>query len=139
MFSSSFVLLAILSDWGIFALRIAVAAILLAHGIPKIKNLKRTQDNFSAMGFRPGVFWGTLVSVVEVFGGIALLLGLYTQIIAGIFMGEFATIIIWRILRKHHFVGGWELDVLILAAILVLFTIGGGVFSLDRWLFLTGF
>lgn len=135
----SFTFLAIFSDWGIFALRAVLGAILLAHGWPKIKDVKRTGDNFAAMGFRPGIFWGPLVAAVEFFGGIALLFGLYTQIIAGLVVGEFAVIIIWKFLRKQPFVGGSEFDFLILAAALVLFTIGGGAFSLDRWLFLAGY
>ena len=135
----SYPLLAIWSDWAILALRLALGAIFLAHGWPKIKDLKRTGDNFTAMGFRPGALWGSVAAVVEFFGGIALVLGLFTQIASGLIVGEFATIIVWKLMRKQPFVGGSELDFLILAAALVLLTIGAGTFSLDRSLFLTGF
>ena len=135
----SYTLLAIFSDWAILALRLALGAVMLAHGWPKIKDMRRTGDNFTAMGFRPGVFWGPLVATLEFFGGIALVLGLYTQIASALFVGEFLTIIVWKFLRKQPFVGGSELDFLILAAALVLLTIGAGAFSLDHSLFLTGF
>ena len=136
MFSSTF--LAMFTDWGILALRLALGAIFLAHGWPKIKDLRRTGDNFAAMGFHPGALWGSVAAVVEFFGGIALLLGFFTQVAAMFFVGEFIVIVVWRTLRKQPFVGGSELDALILAAALVLLTIGGGAYSLDRYLFLTG-
>ena len=49
-------------DWGFLALRLAVGAILLVHGWPKLKDLKANGVNFEAMGFRPGPLWGTVAA-----------------------------------------------------------------------------
>lgn len=123
---------------GVCALRLAVAAIFIVHGAQKIRNLRRTAEGFNGMGFRPGVFWGTLVTFLEFFGGILLALGLLTQTIAVFFVLEFAVIVIWKIARRQPFTGagGWELDLLILAAVLVLLWNGGGSYSLDRMFFI---
>lgn len=142
-----FPLFALWSDWSFLALRLAVGAIFVAHGWPKLKNIKATAQNFSAMGFHPGSFWGPLVAVVEFFGGLALLLGFWTQAAVAIFVLEFVVINIWKIAKRQPFVSraaegyvaGFEFDLLLLAAALALFTIGGGNFSLDHYLFLGGF
>jgi putative oxidoreductase len=90
------------------------------------------------MGFRPGMFWGTLAALLESFGGIALILGILTAPITVLFMGEFLVIVIWKIAKHGAFAGGWEFDLLILAAAAVLFFSGAGAVSLDH-LFLVGF
>lgn len=91
------------------------------------------------MGFHPGFFWGPLVALVEFFGGLALLVGVYTQVAAALFVGEFVVINIWKFSKKQAFVGNIELDLIILGAVLVLLTLGAGAFSLDHYFFLVGF
>ncbi len=122
-------------DYSFFAVRLVLGIILLAHGWPKIKNLRQTGVNFSSMGFHPGFFWGTVAAVAEFFGGLALLAGFYVQIAAALLVGEFIVINIWRILKKNSFVGGLEFDLLILSALLVLLTQGGGEYALERMFF----
>jgi len=121
--------------WGLVAVRLAVGAILLVHGWPKFSNLKKTAESFSGMGFKPGKFWGPLVAVAECFGGIALLIGFMTQIVAGALALEFVTILMWRFMKKSPFVGGYEFDLIILAALVLLFLAGAGPASLDALLF----
>ena len=121
---------------GVFALRLVLGVIFLVHGWPKLRNLKQTAAGFSGMGFKPGGFWGTLVALLEFFGGIALVLGFYTQTFAALFALQFLTIIVWKIARRQPFVGGIEFDLLILAGFLVLLLNGGGAWSLDRAFFL---
>ena len=106
---------------GILVLRIALALIFFAHGGPKLRNLKQTAAAFDGMGFRPGFFWGTLVALLEfVGGGFGLLFGIFTPTIAALLALQFAAIIVWKLAKKQPFVGGWEFDLLILAALLVL-------------------
>jgi len=128
-------MLFILSFYGgtaVLALRAVLGAIFIVHGWPKPKDLKQTTINFEGMGFRPGKLWGTVVAVLEFFGGIALVIGLFVQPVAALFIIEFAVIIIWQISKRMPFVGRWEFDLLILAAFIVLFALGGGSYSLDR-------
>ena len=121
----------------VFVLRLALAAVFLVHGGRKIGNLKRTAAGFNAMGFKPGSFWGTLVALLEFFGGgIAFALGFLVQPIAILLALQFITIIIWKLAKKQSFVGGWELDLVIFAGLLVLAANGAGAWSLDRIFFL---
>jgi len=124
------ILLAMHSRWAITAVRIVFAAILLVHGLPKIKDLKATASNFEMMGFRPGILWGSVVAVVESVGGLLLLGGLFAQPIALFTTIEFTVIIFWRLRRHDAFRGTIELDLLMLVASLLLLTMGSGDFSL---------
>ena len=127
----------IYSDWAILVLRLALAAILIAHGWPKIKNLKATAQNFDGMGFKPGRFWGTVVAVAEFGGGILLLIGLFTQIAAFVLAIQFAVILIWKLRQKQKLVnmGGqsYELDLIIFAALLILMTVGSSFYAADNF------
>lgn len=132
-------LLSLFSDWSLLVLRLVLGLVFLIHGWPKIKSPKTTANNFSMMGFRPGYIWGPLVAVVEFFGGAALILGFYVQVAALFFVGEFLVINVWKIAKRQPFVGGFEFDLLILAVAITLLTLGGGMFSLDRYFFFGSF
>lgn len=120
-------------DWALFALRIILGIILLVHGLPKIRDLKGTAKSFKKMGFRPGFLWGRIVAVLEFGGGILLILGFFSQIISLILFIQFLVILI--VVKKNaRFKGEVEFDLLILAGLLVLATMGGGVLSLDKCL-----
>ncbi len=121
----------VFSDWGILILRVVVGLIFVGHGWPKIKDLKTTASNFEGMGFKPGKLWGTLVALLEFLGGIALIVGFFTQIVALLFAIEFAVILL-TVKRKSGFVGGYEFELLLFAAVLLLTLIGGGAWSVDN-------
>lgn len=121
----------VFSDWALVLLRLVLGLIFIAHGWPKLKDLKTTQANFDGMGFKPGRLWGTLVALVEFVGGILFILGLFTQAAAFILAIEFIVIIIWKLKIKQKLVGGYELDLALLAALLVLATMGSTLYALD--------
>jgi uncharacterized membrane protein YphA (DoxX/SURF4 family) len=114
-----FVYLAIYSDVALLILRLLFGGLLIARGFTKLRTPKRR-----ALG------------VLEFFGGIAIVAGLATHLIAAVFAIEFLATAIWKIARKKPLVGGWDLDILALGIALVLTTIGAGMHSVDRWLFL---
>jgi len=121
----------VFGDWGILALRVLLGVILAKHGWPKISRLRATAADFSSLGFRPGIFWASIVAFLEFFGGLALIGGFFTQILAGLLFLEFLVIIL-KMKTKNGF-GAWELDGLIAAASLVLVVLGAGRFSLDAF------
>ena len=65
------------TDSGLLVLRIGVGAIFVFSGWMKVSNLSQTVGMFASMGF--GVMWAYLVSILELVGGIAVLLGAYTR------------------------------------------------------------
>ncbi len=121
------------SDYYLVIARLIIGAIFLAHGWPKLRNLPMTWQNFSMMGFKPGFFWGTVVAHVEFFGGLALILGVGTQIAALLLAINITVAALWKMSRGQKLVGGYELDIAILAAVLIIAGIGGGVFTLDNY------
>ncbi|MDO8585139.1 MAG: DoxX family protein [bacterium] len=125
--------LMVYQEWGYFLLRAVIAVIFLAHGYPKIKNLRQTGENFSMMGFYPGMLWGTLAALLEFFGGIALLLGLYVPVLGALFAVEMLVAACWKMRRGQGLVNGYELDLLLTVGSFVLATSGAGALSLDMY------
>ncbi|OHA19315.1 MAG: hypothetical protein A3C08_01685 [Candidatus Taylorbacteria bacterium RIFCSPHIGHO2_02_FULL_47_18] len=68
------------TDSGLLALRIGIGAIFVYTGWLKVSDLSVTVTQFSGMGFAP--FWAYIVSFVEIIGGVAVLLGIYTRVSA---------------------------------------------------------
>ncbi|MBI4991853.1 MAG: DoxX family protein [Candidatus Harrisonbacteria bacterium] len=118
------------NDWTLLFLRLVVGLIFLAHGWPKLKDLKATQQNFGMMGFKPGWLWGTVVAVLEGIGSVLLILGLLTQAFGLLFAVEMVVAAVWKKNRGMGLVNGYELDLLLIVAGLVLATMGGGRWAL---------
>lgn len=125
-------LLLIWSDWSIFIARIILGILIAVHGIPKVKNIKGTAEWMSSNGFKPGIFWSIIVSVLESFGGFFLIFGFLTQYIALLLSIQFVVIIIWKIL-KHQSFNSLEIDLLILVICLILLFNGSKTLSIDQF------
>ncbi len=115
----------------LFVLRVVLGAIFIVHGWPKVSDLKKNAHVFHEMGFRPGMFWGTIAALLEFFGGIALVFGLFTGMLSFLYAIQFVVILVWRIAKGDRFWGGWEFDLLIFAALLVLLAAGSGTWHLS--------
>lgn len=114
--------------WGFVVPRLILAVLLIAHGWPKIKNLKATAHNFDNMGFKPGSLWGTIAALLEFVGGIGLFFGVWVAYLSFLFMLQFFVIIVWKWAKRMPFVGGWELDATIFALALMFFALYGGFY-----------
>lgn len=121
-----------------FILRVVLGTLFVIHGYPKLfKNFAGFAGWLDSMGLKPGKFWALVAGIVEFFGGIFLVLGLWTQL-AGLLIGVQMLVAMWKV--KWGKVGltdqgGWELDMIYLAAGVVLALTGGGIYSLDRYWF----
>lgn len=120
------------SDVGFLLLRIALAAVFIVHGWPKIIGFKRTAGWFDSIKIKPGIFWALVVSVVEFFGGFSVLLGVFTQIV-GLLLAIIMLVAILAVKRKSKFSGGWEFDFVLLLVALALVFLGSGTFSLEQY------
>lgn len=105
-------------DIGLLLLRLTVGVIFIVHAVPKFKDKE----------------WIPL-GVLEVLGGLAILLGIFTQLAA---LG-LAIIMVGAIYMKTRKWGvpfttqnstGWEFDLLILVSNIVIITTGGGTLVL---------
>jgi putative oxidoreductase len=63
--------------------RITVGWVFLWSGWGKLNNLQQVSENFVGWGFHHPHAWTVLTAVIELFGGLFLLLGLLTRISAG--------------------------------------------------------
>lgn len=113
--------------------RLALGALFLAHGWPKIKDLRKPIGFVKGTGWPGGAAFAVLFTLLEFFGALALIVGFVTQIVAVLFVLEMAaTTIFSKTKLKKNFMLGYELDVAYAALALVLAFLGPGAWSLDR-------
>lgn len=119
-------------DWALLALRLVIGTIFLYHGYAKWG----MEDPNTIM---------TILKFAEPLGGLALVLGVLTQLAAlglsiimlgaiymkatGFGQGSF------DLLGTFGGQGGWEFDLVILAGCVTLLVMGGGKMSLDAMMF----
>jgi len=115
--------------------RVALGALFLAHGWPKIKDMRKPIGWVKGIGWPGGAAFAVLFTLLEFFGSLALIVGLLTQVVAVLFVLEMtATTIFSKTKLKKNFILGYELDVAYAAFALVLAFLGPGAWSLDRLL-----
>lgn len=117
-------------------LRLLLGIIFVAHGYPKLKNLKGTASWLTSVGFKPGVFWAVVLGVTEFAGGIALLLGFLTRVAVlflfiSMLVATYFKVFTWKTKFTLQEGMGYEFDLLLLAALAALFLLGAGDWSVD--------
>lgn len=114
-------------------LRFALGAIFLYHGYPKLFTHTRDTMQFFSRSGLPG-FSVYLVGILEFFGGILLVMGLFTRIVGLLLTGEMA-VALWKvhgIVSKPLQVHNYEFPLAVAVAAFTLATFGAGPLSLDQ-------
>ncbi|MCL7423410.1 MAG: DoxX family protein [Methylobacter sp.] len=134
----------LISEAGLEAiiLRVPIGLILAAHGSQKLfawfggKGLEGTGQWMASIGLNPGFVMALLAGSAEFFGGIALILGLLTRPAAMISAVTMLVALFWVHWGNGFFLSshGIEYALALLSATLALTVIGGGRYSLDRYL-----
>ena len=79
-----------------------------------------------------------IAGVIEFFGGLLIMLGLFTRPVAFIISGEMAVAYWWMHAARNGSIWHWanrgELVMVFCFSFLFMCAIGGGTFSLDHWL-----
>ncbi|MCH7529722.1 DoxX family protein [Patescibacteria group bacterium] len=122
--------LAPLSDIVLLIVRIIMGIVMIYYGYPKITNLRSNAEDFVKMGFKPGMFWGTIVAFVEFFGGIAVIIGVYIWLAVALFGFQMIMGTIWKITKTEKPFTDWSYDLLLLAIALMLLITGPGYYVL---------
>ena len=122
-------------DLSSLILRLAVGTLFIVHGYPKLTVAQRTQGGawMKSMGMPAAMvpFGG----VVEFFGGLALILGILTPIVAvlsALWMLSTTGFSMSKLKKKY--VGGYEIDITLFLAALALALLGSGIYSIDHLL-----
>ena len=117
------------ADIGLGLLRAVTGFLFFEHGARKLFGLLGgdAQELFSLM-------WVT--GMLEFFGGLAIMAGLYTRPVAFLLSGLMAVAYFWRHMPRGFWPieNGGELAILYCFVFFFLFAIGGGSYSLDAWL-----
>lgn len=125
--------------WGIALLRVVTGVIFVYHGIPKLFGPQPGIKGFSgwlrSMGVPLAGLFGIIVPLLEFFGGIGFILGFLTQWFAA-FLAVIILVATYlkmtKMGKKFSGDGGWEFDLLLLAAAVLLLVTGSGAFGIDQ-------
>lgn len=120
-------------EWGLLLLRLVLGLSFAIHGYDKFSGgIENTANWFDSIGL-PGILaYG--VALLEVMGGLALMAGLATRLLAAFYV-IVMLVAIFKVKLAVGFIGGYELDLAFLTIALALFISGGGFYSIDRALF----
>ncbi|MFB4164361.1 DoxX family protein [Alteribacillus sp. JSM 102045] len=115
---------------GALIIRIVLGLIFFIHGLDKfLGGIYNTVDYFITLGL-PG-FLAYLVGVIELVGGLALILGVGTKIVSlfiiGVMLGAIVTVK-W----KEGFLGGYEFDLALLAMAIYLLINGSHIWKIGK-------
>ncbi|MEC0665306.1 DoxX family protein [Priestia flexa] len=117
---------------GTFFIRVVLGLTFFIHGLSKFQGgIDGTVGFFESIGI-PG-FMAYVVAIIELIGGVAVIVGLGTRIVAALFVFVMLGAIFTAKLGAS-FVGGYELDIALLAMSLHLVFAGSGALSLDQLL-----
>jgi uncharacterized membrane protein YphA (DoxX/SURF4 family) len=119
-------------------LRVGVATVLLAHGLPKLSETRALFTEWlKSLGIKNAKFWAWSVALAESIGGGLIFFGFLTQIAVVVLIIEFLFIIFW-VRRGQPFMAtaeapglSWEFDFLILAGLMALLVLPPGAYALD--------
>lgn len=125
------------ADYIALFLRVLLGAAMIAHGIPKVKGGWGAQSGqwIGSMGVPPVA--ARLVTVLEFFGGVFLVVGLLVPLVAAFFAVQFVAIIAMKASKmKAGFMGGngkpgYEIDFTYLLLSLAVLLLGSGALSVD--------
>jgi putative oxidoreductase len=116
-------------------LRLAVGTLFIVHGYPKLTAAQRTQGGawMKSVGMPAGMV--PLGGVVEFFGGLALILGLLTPVVAALSALWMLSTTWFSISKvKKKYASGYEIDITLFLAALALALLGSGIYSIDHLL-----
>ncbi|HKV60603.1 MAG TPA: DoxX family protein [Candidatus Acidoferrum sp.] len=124
-----------LQPLGLLVLRLSLGIIFFSHGYPKLAHSGAAMQGFFVQHGLPGYFV-YVAGVLEVFGGILLVLGLFTRGAALLLAIEMA-VAIWKVHSANgiYVVHDYEFPLAMLAGSFALATVGAGLASLDHPLF----
>ena len=119
-------------DWGLLVLRIGMGIIFIFMGYGKLFGGSPGIEGFTSMltniGIPAPVFSAYLVGIIEFFGGIAIILGMFTRVVAPLL----AIIMVVAFVAVKKVLPGGNIDLALFAISVALTLTGPGSYSLLR-------
>jgi putative oxidoreductase len=125
-----------LKPLALLLLRVGLGVIFISHGYPKLSTqTQHTVEAFVHLGF-PGYF-AYISGVLELFGGILLIVGLFTRIAGLLLAVEMAVALVkvHGILANPMTVHNYEFPLAMMVGSFALAAVGAGLISLDQAIF----
>lgn len=120
------------TNTALFVIRIIVGIIFLFHGLDKFNaGMDAIAGFFESVNIPAPMLMAWIVTLVETFGGLALILGLWTELAAGLLMVVMIVAII-AVKGTMGLVGGYELDLALIAGLIPSLVFGSGRYSFAR-------
>lgn len=121
-------------SYSLLAVRLAAAIFFITHGYDKFfgeAGLEGFAEMLAQFGFPAVGILAFLVAFAELFGGIAILLGIFTRFSA--FWLAVISFVAWAVVKDFTLgMDGGDLDILALGLTIALVVAGPGVFSLSH-------
>jgi putative oxidoreductase len=117
-------------SYGLLPIRIMAGIVFIAHGIPKFYGVSGGFGFFQSINLPPELFLP--IALLEVIGGLAILLGVVTRIASLLFILEMTGAIVFVKLSKG-FVGGYEFELLLISICISLVLVGPGRISIENY------
>ena len=124
-------------EYGLLLLRIVVGVIFVGHGAQKLfgrfggSGLEGTAQFFASIGYRRPRLMAVVAGLAEFGGGLLLIAGLLTPLasllIATVMLNAIVTVVF-----PKGFLGGYELEFMLLTVVVALAATGPGRISLDH-------
>lgn len=119
-------------SWSPIALRLGLGTVVMAYGWDHLNGPLGTPAGFNieSWGWPYPVFWAWAVALVEVFGGLLIIIGLFTRRAATL-IACVLLVAILKVKTASSLVGGFELEFSLLMIAVALMLSGPGRLSVD--------
>ncbi|MEK6942622.1 MAG: DoxX family protein [Nanoarchaeota archaeon] len=123
-----------LNEWALALLRVVLGAVFAYHGYVKLfvpGAFKGTVAFFAAIGLPAPAYAALLVSAVEFFGGLALVVGILTRW-SSVLLAVTMLVALFKVHIKNGFFisnGGYEFTIVLLAGLAVVYAVGAGTLA----------
>lgn len=119
-------------DISVLLLRVVLGVIFIGHGVAKFQGgIENIAGWFDSIGL-PG-FLAYVVASIELVGGIAMLLGLATRIVGGLFVLVLLGAIV-KVQLAAGFIGGYAYDLALMAMSAYFLLNGSILYSVDHYI-----
>ncbi|MBZ5572394.1 MAG: DoxX family protein [Acidobacteriia bacterium] len=125
----------LIRSWGTTLLRVTVGTVFVAHGVSKLfMGFTNVTDFLTPLGIPYPTIAAVVLTLVELLGGLAMILGVLTRYVAIMLAFDMAVAIMTVHMRNGFFMpNGLEYPMVLLAANLNFVLAGGGAAELWRF------
>jgi putative oxidoreductase len=125
-----------LNSLGLLTLRLVVGLVFATHGGDKlfVQGVPGVIGFLDKLGISPPELWAWVLTLSELIGGVALMLGLLTRVAAFVTTATMVVAIGNVLWFRGFFLPGYEFALTLLGASIALALTGPGRYAVDAWL-----